>query len=185
MIYPWQPVIFSWVWTLPNWMDFHRKLSSFGGYFRRVQRCPRQSNSSRQFAWVTIFIKFWFLWVCLHRTIKLRGVEQRFASAGVVLVGGSFWKPRVFKKNIGFFLKPYEFFGFGGTRYTYTCVIFKYIYVYRYMYIYFIDICVSYVYVLNIFMYIDICVSYVYVLFMWWWYIMYLCAVYLYAISIL
>ena len=49
----------------------------------------------------------------------------------------------------------------------------------------YIDICVSYVYVLNIFMYIDICVSYVYVLFMWWWYIMYLCAVYLYAISIL
>ena len=106
MIYPWQPVIFSWVWTLPNWMDFHRKLSSFGGYFRRVQGCPRQSNSSRQFAWVTIFIKFWFLWVCLHRIIKLRGVEQRFASAGVVLVGGSFWKPRVFKKNIGFFWNP-------------------------------------------------------------------------------
>jgi len=35
---------------------------------------------------------------------KILGVEQRFASAGAVVVGRQFWKPRVSKKNLGFFL---------------------------------------------------------------------------------
>ena len=34
---------------------------------------------------------------------KILGIEQRFASAGAVVVGRQFWKPRVSKKTSGFF----------------------------------------------------------------------------------